>query len=63
LGLAYDLSIRMALRLAHETWHARPVTHPALTGARHPAVLGQITPGHNYAYLVRRTWCAGFVPD
>lgn len=43
--------------LAHETWHARPGIHPALTGAQHPVVLGQITPGHNYPELVRQTWC------
>jgi anhydro-N-acetylmuramic acid kinase len=45
--------------LAHETWHARPGAHPALTGASHGAVLGQITPGANYAVLLRRTWCEG----
>ncbi len=43
--------------LAHETWHARPGIHPALTGAHHPVVLGQITPGNNYPDLIRRTWC------
>ena len=42
--------------LAHETWHARPSTLPALTGADHPVVLGQITPGVNYVDLIRRTW-------
>jgi anhydro-N-acetylmuramic acid kinase len=42
--------------LAHETWHARPGTHPALTGAHHATVLGQITPGLNYAHLIRRMW-------
>jgi anhydro-N-acetylmuramic acid kinase len=42
--------------LAHETWHARPGNHPALTGARQSVVLGQITPGNNYADLIRRTW-------
>lgn len=42
--------------LAYETWHARPGTHPALTGARHGSVLGQITPGMNYVDLLRRTW-------
>lgn len=43
--------------LAHETWHARPGMNPALTGADHPVILGQITPGENYPSLVRRTWC------
>ncbi len=42
--------------LAHETWYARPSTLPALTGAHHPVVLGQITPGANYVALSRRTW-------
>lgn len=49
--------------LAYETWHARPGTHPALTGAHHPVVLGQITPGDNYADLARRTWCDRSMPD
>jgi anhydro-N-acetylmuramic acid kinase len=44
--------------LAYETWHARPGNHPALTGASRPVILGQITPGDNYADLIRRTWCA-----
>ena len=44
--------------LAHETWHNRPGALPALSGARHPVVLGQITPGANYARLARRTWSA-----
>ena len=43
--------------LAHETWHNRPGNLPALTGADHPAVLGQIIPGANYAALIRKTWC------
>jgi anhydro-N-acetylmuramic acid kinase len=45
--------------LAHETWHARPGNHPALTGARQTVVLGQITPGENYVDLIQRTWCIG----
>ncbi len=43
--------------IGYETWHARAGNHPAVTGARHPAVLGQITPGENYVSLIRRTWC------
>ncbi len=43
--------------LAHETWHARPGMHPALTGAHYPVVLGQITPGKNYPDLIHKTWC------
>lgn len=42
--------------LAHETWHARPGSLPALTGVAHPVILGQITPGANYVDLIRRTW-------
>jgi anhydro-N-acetylmuramic acid kinase len=42
--------------LAHETWHARPGNLPSLTGARHPVVMGQITPGDNYVALLKRTW-------
>jgi anhydro-N-acetylmuramic acid kinase len=42
--------------LAYETWHQRVGTHPALTGAAHASVLGQITPAGNYAALARRTW-------
>ena len=42
--------------LAHETWHNRPAALPALTGARRGSVLGQLTPGANYAALLKRTW-------
>lgn len=45
--------------LAYETWHNRPGTLPALTGAKHAAVLGQITPGANYESLIRQTWSVG----
>ncbi|MCY4145641.1 MAG: anhydro-N-acetylmuramic acid kinase [Chloroflexi bacterium] len=44
--------------LAHETWHGRPATLPALTGAKRASLLGQITPGDNYADLLRRAWRA-----
>ena len=58
LGINSDFkeSLVFAL-LAYETWHTRPGNHPALTGAQSPVVLGQITPGNNYAALIRQTWC------
>ena len=42
--------------LAYETWHGRPAALPALTGARRASILGSITPGLNYAKLLRRAW-------
>jgi anhydro-N-acetylmuramic acid kinase len=42
--------------LGYETWHNRPGALPAQTGARRASVLGQITPGDNYAALLHRTW-------
>ncbi|MXX50343.1 MAG: anhydro-N-acetylmuramic acid kinase [Chloroflexi bacterium] len=42
--------------LAHETWHGRTATLPALTGTKQASLLGQITPGDNYAALLRATW-------
>lgn len=57
LGLDSDFKEALVFALlAYESWHARPGTLPALTGARHPSVLGQITPGENYATLLRATW-------
>lgn len=43
--------------LAHETWHGRPGNYTPLTGARKSVVLGNITPGDNYARLLKQTWC------
>lgn len=42
--------------LAYETWHGRPAALPAFTGARRASVLGAVTPGFNYAELLRRAW-------
>lgn len=58
IGLDSDNKEAMVFALlAYETWHARPGMHPAITGADHGVVMGQITPGANYAALLRRTWC------
>jgi anhydro-N-acetylmuramic acid kinase len=57
IGLSSDHKEALLFALlAHETWHARPGNLPSMTGARHPVVMGQITPGANYADLVKRTW-------
>jgi anhydro-N-acetylmuramic acid kinase len=58
IGLNSDFKEGLVFALlAYETWHFRPGNHPAMTGATHPVVLGQITPGANYIDLIKRTWC------
>ncbi|MFQ3646570.1 MAG: anhydro-N-acetylmuramic acid kinase [Anaerolineae bacterium] len=55
LGLSSDLKEALVFAaLAYETWHGRPAALPSQTGARHPSVLGQITPGANYEGLLRQ---------
>ncbi len=57
IGLDSDFKEALVFALlAYETWHNRPGTHPALTGAKSPVVLGQITPGKNYVELLKKTW-------
>lgn len=55
LGISSDHKEALVFAvLGYETWHQRPGSLPAQTGALHPVVLGQITPGENYAALLRR---------
>lgn len=54
LGLSSDFKEALVFAvLGHESWFNRPAALPAFTGARHPSVLGSITPGANYRRLLR----------
>ena len=49
LGLAPDAKEAVAFAvMAYETIHGRPGNLPSCTGARHPVVMGDITPGRNF---------------
>ena len=55
LGMDSDFKEALVFALlAYETWHGRPAAMPAFTGARRASILGSITPGLNYAELLRR---------
>ncbi len=57
LGLPVEAKEAAAFAvLAYETWHNRPGNLPSATGARHPVVLGSITPGANYQNLMHKTF-------
>lgn len=54
LGLDADAKEAVAFALlGYATLHGWPNNVPAATGAKHPVVLGSITPGTNYGALIR----------
>lgn len=57
IGLSSDFKEALVFAvLAYESWHHRVGCLPSQTGARRGTVLGQITPGDNYARLIQETW-------
>jgi anhydro-N-acetylmuramic acid kinase len=59
IGLDSDFKEALVFAvLGYETWHGRAGNGTLMTGAEKPVILGQITPGHNYARLIRQIWCS-----
>ena len=54
LGLAASAKEAVACAVfAYETFHGRPGNLPSCTGASHPVIMGDITPGRNFSIRER----------